>query len=160
MLPEAETEVEDSEEDENGVDENIPSLDFLGTRRFFPVSAALFCPLPSFGTREGFATAAAFHESSNTRAKEAELVLELPPSEEEMAVEEGVAEIKRMDGIAPGAGAGAVACIALGVGCDEWNVCAECELVGWDADVVAEEANGMLKILVVVVVVVKSGCWR
>ena len=79
-------EVEDNKEDENGVDEKIPSLDFLGTRHFFPISAVLFCPFPSFGAREGFTTAAAFHKSSNARANDAELVLELPLSEEEMTV--------------------------------------------------------------------------
>jgi len=41
-----------------------------------------------------FAAAAAYHESPNARAEEAELVVELPPSEEEITVEEGVAEIE------------------------------------------------------------------
>jgi hypothetical protein len=90
-------------EEENGVEEKIPNLDFLGTRRFFPVvSTAFSCVLRTLGAsaREEFgpfAAAAASHESSNARAKEAELVVELPPSEDEMTVEAGVAEINRIE---------------------------------------------------------------
>ena len=41
--------------------------------------------------------------------------MESPPSEDEMTVEEGVAEINRIEGMASGTrGAGALACIALG----------------------------------------------
>ena len=109
------------EEEVNGVDENIPNLDFLGTRRFFPfVSIAFSWALRTLGAsaREEFgpfAAAAASHESSKARAKEAELLVESPPSEGEMTVEEGVAEINRIEGMASRTGgAGALACIALG----------------------------------------------
>ena len=143
----------EAEEEVNGVDENIPNLDFLGTRRFFPfVSTVFSCVLITLGAsaREEFgpfAAAAASHESSKARAKEAELLVELPPSEEEMTVEEGVAEINRIEGIGLGTG-GALACIALGR--DEWSSCVEGR---WFVD---EETNGMI----IVVVVKKSCCWR
>ena len=90
-------------------------MDFLGTKCFFPVVSTTFSwVLRTLGasTRrefDAFAAAAASHESSNARAKEAELVVELPPSEEEMMVEEG---INRIEGITLGTG-GTLACIAL-----------------------------------------------
>jgi hypothetical protein len=99
----------------------------LGTKRFFPVvSTAFSCVLRTSGAsaRVGFgpfAAAAASHESSNARAKEAELVVELPPSEDEMRVEEGVAEINWIEGIGLGTG-GAAACMAWGR--NEWSGCA------------------------------------
>lgn len=121
---------EAEEEEENGVEENIPNLDFLGTKRFFPVASTGFsCALRTLGASareefEPFAAAAASHESSSARAKEAKLVVELPPSEDEMTVDEGVAEINLIEGIAFGTRAVlALACIALGR--DEWSGCVE-----------------------------------
>ena len=67
-----------------------------------------------------FAAAAASHESSSARVKEAELVVELPPSEDEITVEEGVGEINRIEGMALGTGR-ALACIDLDR--DEWSGC-------------------------------------
>jgi hypothetical protein len=166
---EAETEAEESEDEVNGVEENIPNLDFLGTNRFLPpvVSGAFSSPFPTFDTfgaspREGFDAAAASHESSKARANDAELVLVLVSEEEEITVDPGVAEINRIEGMAPGADAmavagwemGAVACIALGVGRDEWGGCAEVEWVGWF--IVVDDNDETKGMLITVVVVVRN----
>jgi hypothetical protein len=104
----------------------------------FPVvSTALSCVLRTLGASARdefgpFATAAASRESSNAHTKEDELLVELPPSEEEITVEESVAEINRIAGMALGTGeAGALACIAL----------ERCAGRRWFVD---EETNGML----------------
>lgn len=94
----------------NGGEEKIPNLDFLGTGRFFPVisifpviSTAFSCDLRTLGAsaREEFdpfaAAAAASHKSSNACAKKAVLVVELPPSGEEITEEGGVAEINQIE---------------------------------------------------------------
>jgi len=89
------------------VEEKIPNFDFLGTRRSFPiVSTSFSCALRTLGASEReefepFAIAAASHESPNTCAKKAVLVLvvELPPSGEEITVEEGLAEITQKEGM-------------------------------------------------------------
>ena len=79
---------------------NICNLEFLGTKRFSPVGSTTFCVLRTLGTsaREDSSEAPS-HESSNARAKEAELVVELPPSEENITVVEGLVEIKLIEGI-------------------------------------------------------------
>jgi len=78
-------------------------LGILGTKRFSPVGSTAFCVLRTLGAsaREDSSEASS-HESSNARAKEAELVVELPPSEENITVVEGLAEIKLIEGIAFG----------------------------------------------------------
>jgi len=52
---------------------------------------------------------------------------------------------------------GALACVLLGLGRDEWSGCAE---GGWFDDVIDEETNGMVIILVVVVKCVVVGVRR
>ena len=85
------------------MDENIRNLDFLGTKHFFPVVSTAFCGFKNLGRkrqRRPFAAAAGSHESSNARAQEAELVVELPPSEEDTTVVESLAEINLIERIA------------------------------------------------------------
>jgi hypothetical protein len=119
------------------VEENIPSLDFLGTRCSSP-SCRPCCPIfeepwaQARGMNSDHLPAAASHESSNAHTKEDELLVELPPSEEEITVEGSVAEINRIAGMALGTGeTGALACIAL----------ERCAGRRWFVD---EETNGML----------------
>ena len=113
-----------------------PTWISLGTGRFFPVVSTMFsCDLKTLGAsgREAFdpfAATAASHKSSNARAKAVlVLVAELPPSGEEITVEECVAEIDHIEGMALGTGGtggwGPLACIILGLGRDEWSGCAE-----------------------------------
>ena len=75
------------------------------------MSTALSCILRTLGASARdefgpFAAAAASHESSNAHTKEDELLVELPQSEEEIAVEEGV-EPDRRDGVGNRRGGGA-----------------------------------------------------
>lgn len=85
------------------MEENILSLDC-----FFPVmSTAFSCVLRTLGTSARdkfgpFAAVVASYESSNAHANEGELLGELPPSDGDITVEEGVVEINWIEGMALG----------------------------------------------------------